>query len=93
MERCEMHDRAFQVWRRERDAVEQEMNRLITACRSISVEERQVRRFQFEALVERREAAARKLLQSDHAARAASTRGQVRRKAELPRAPAATSMD
>jgi hypothetical protein len=79
-----MHDRAFQIWRRERDAVEQEMNRLITACRSLSIEERQVRRFQFEALVERREAAARNLLQADHAVRASSPRAQGRRNPQLP---------
>jgi hypothetical protein len=64
-----MHDNAFQTWRRERDAVEEEMNRLITASPFGSMAERQVRRFQFEALIERREAAARNLLQADRAAR------------------------
>jgi hypothetical protein len=64
-----MSDHPFQVWQREREAVEQEMNRLITACRAVSAEERQVRRFRFEALVERRESAARNLMQSDRAVR------------------------
>src|SRR5262245_177025 len=56
---------AFQSWRRELEAVEQEMDRLIAAGLPASVEERQVRQTRFMALVERREAAARKLLQSD----------------------------
>ena len=64
-----MYDHAFKVWRRERDAVEEEMNRLMTMCPAGSTEDRRVRRFQFEALIERREAAARNLLQSDRAAR------------------------
>jgi hypothetical protein len=62
-----MYHRAFQTWQRERDVVEEEMNRLITTSRWVSAEERRVRRFQFEALIERREAAARILLQSDRA--------------------------
>jgi hypothetical protein len=49
--------------------VEQEMNELLTTCRAVSAEERQVRRFRFEALVERRESAARNLMQSDRAVR------------------------
>jgi hypothetical protein len=64
-----MHDDAFQDWRREREAVEQEMDRLITAGLPGSVEEGQVRRTQFAALVERREAAARNLLRSGWARR------------------------
>ena len=70
-----MRDEAFQDWRRERDAVEQEMDHLIAAGMPSSVEERQVRRTRFAALVERREAAARNLLQSD------------RRRFRSPRAP------
>jgi hypothetical protein len=50
-----MRDSAFQNWRNERDAVEQEMDRLITAGSPASVEERQVRRIRFAALIERRE--------------------------------------
>src|ERR1700682_806575 len=60
-----MHDRDFQDWRRERDAVEQEMDHLIAAGVPASLEERQVRRTRYAALIERREAAARNLLQSD----------------------------
>ena len=60
---------AFQSWRRELEAVEQEMDRLIAAGLPATVEERQVRHAQFVALVERREAAARNLLQSDCASR------------------------
>lgn len=55
---------AFQSWRRELEAVEQEMDRLIAAGLPASVEERQVRQTRFMALVERREAAARQLLHS-----------------------------
>jgi hypothetical protein len=64
-----MRDSAFQYWRNERDAVEQEMDRLITAGSPASVEERQVRRIRFAALIERREAAACNLLRSDRALR------------------------
>jgi hypothetical protein len=64
-----MRSDAFQTWRREREAVEQEMDRLITAGLPASVEERQVRQARFVALVERRDAAAHKLLQSDLASR------------------------
>ena len=60
-----MRDGAFQDWQRERDAVEQEMDHLIAAGMPSTPEERQVRRTRFAALIERREAAARNLLQSD----------------------------
>jgi hypothetical protein len=60
---------AFQSWRRELEAAEQEMDRLIAAGLPASAEDRQVRQTRFVALVERREAAARKLLQSDWASR------------------------
>ena len=52
----------FEEWRRECEAIEREMDRLITAGRPDSEEERQVRKLQFASLIERREAAARKLL-------------------------------
>ena len=64
-----MRSDALQNWRCEREAVEQEMDRLITEGLPASVEDRQVRQTRFVALVERREAAARKLLQSDWASR------------------------
>lgn len=53
---------AFLNWRRELEAIEQEMDRLITQGLPDSNEERQVRRTRFAALVGRREAAARHLL-------------------------------
>ena len=55
---------AFQDWRRECEAVQKEMDRLITAGRPQTTEERQVRQLQFTALIERRDAAARNLLTS-----------------------------
>jgi hypothetical protein len=62
-----MHDEVFRSWRQECEAIEQEMDRLIRGPVPASVEERQVRRIQFAALVERREDAARKLIQADRA--------------------------
>jgi hypothetical protein len=59
-----MVNTAFQDWRRECEAVQKEMDRLITAGRPQSPEERQVRQLQFSALIERRDAAARNLLRS-----------------------------
>jgi hypothetical protein len=56
---------AFHNWRRELEAVEQEMNSLIAQGLPASSQERQVRRTRFAALIERREAAARNLLRSD----------------------------
>jgi hypothetical protein len=53
---------AFAEWRRECEAIEREMNRLISAGRPSSEDERQVRKLQFASLIERREAAARKLM-------------------------------
>lgn len=60
---------AFQDWKREREAIEKEMDRLIMAGRPASAEERQVRQLQFTALLERRDAAARSLLQPGNADR------------------------
>lgn len=59
-----MHE-AFHIWKAEQSAIEAEMNELMTAGPTTSADERQVRRIRFMALVERREAAARALLQSD----------------------------
>ena len=64
----QQHD-AFQYWQRERDAVETEMNELLTAGLPASSEDRQIRHIQFQALVERREAAARSLLAFDRSLR------------------------
>ena len=64
----QQHD-AFQHWQRERDAVEAQMNALFTAGLPALREERQVRQIQFQALIERREAAARNLLQFDRSLR------------------------
>ena len=44
--------------------MQKEMDRLITAGRPQSPEERQVRQLQFSALIERRDAAARNLLRA-----------------------------
>ena len=57
-----MFNKAFKDWRQECEAVQKEMDRLITAGRPRSPEERQVRQLQFTALIERRDAAARNLL-------------------------------
>jgi len=59
-----MHE-AFEIWKAERSAIETEMNGLIMAGPTTSADERHVRRIRFMALLERREAAARALLQSD----------------------------
>jgi hypothetical protein len=52
---------AFQDWKRERDAVEDEI-KLLFASRQASAADRRIRQPQFLALLERRNAAARKLL-------------------------------
>jgi hypothetical protein len=59
-----MASNPFQDWRRECEAVQKEMDRLIIAGRPQTPEERQVRQLQFTALIERRDAAARTLLQA-----------------------------
>jgi hypothetical protein len=59
-----MQDIAFLSWRNERDAVEAEMNVLLQAGLTISPEDRRVRAMRFIALVERRDAAARDLLEA-----------------------------
>jgi hypothetical protein len=60
---------AFQNWKRECEEIEREMDRLITAGRPASAEERQVRQLQFTALIERRDAASRSLLHADATSR------------------------
>jgi hypothetical protein len=57
-----MGSTVFQDWRSECEAVQKEMDRLIAAGRPQSAEERLVRQLQFTALIERRDAAARQLL-------------------------------
>jgi proline racemase len=57
-----MRQNAFREWRKECEAVQNEMDRLIKSGRPQSPEERQVRQLQFTALIERRDAAARNLL-------------------------------
>jgi hypothetical protein len=59
-----MNNNAFQEWRQECEAVQKEMDRLITAGRPQSADERLVRQLQFTALIERRDAAARNLLRT-----------------------------
>jgi|GraSoiStandDraft_60_1057301.scaffolds.fasta_scaffold246317_2 hypothetical protein len=53
---------ASDVWRRECDAINQEMERLILSDWPRKQEENQVRKIQFMALVERRSEAARRFL-------------------------------
>jgi hypothetical protein len=60
----------FEEWRRECELIDREMDEIALARLSGSNDERQVRKFQFASLVERRNEAARKLL---------SSRGVVRR--------------
>ena len=52
----------FDNWRRECELVEAEMNRIIETALSGTKEDRTIRAVQFAALIERREAAARKVL-------------------------------
>jgi len=59
-----MADNPFQDWRREYEAVSKEMDRLISAGYPQSREERQIRRLQYTALIERRDAAIKKFLRS-----------------------------
>ena len=60
----------FEAWRRECELIDREMGRIVAGTFGVSEEERQVRKFQFASLIERRNAAARKLL---------SIRGVMRR--------------
>ena len=60
----------FEEWRRECELIDREMSQIVGAPLTISVDERQVRKFQFASLIERRNAAARKFL---------SSRGVIRR--------------
>jgi hypothetical protein len=59
-----MQSNPFQDWRQECEAVQKEMDRLIMAGRPQTAEERQVRQLQFTALIERRDAAARHLIEA-----------------------------
>ena len=54
----------FEEWRRECELIDREMAQIAGAPLSISDGERQVRKFQFASLIERRSAAARKFLSS-----------------------------
>ena len=67
---AEQFQHAFEEWRRECEMIDKEMGRILGTHPSASQDERQVRRFQFASLVERRDAAARKLL---------AARGVIRR--------------
>jgi hypothetical protein len=67
---AEQFQHAFEEWRRECETVDREMGRILGTRPSASEDERRVRRFQFASLVERRDAAARKLL---------AARGVIRR--------------
>lgn len=56
------HDDAFQNWVTERQSVEAQMDEILASRVPPAPEERQVRRVQFLALIERRDIAARSLL-------------------------------
>jgi hypothetical protein len=58
----EQFQNAFEHWRSECETVDREMGRIVGVGLSMSDDERQVRRFQYASLVERRNAAALKLL-------------------------------
>ena len=59
-----MRDDAFLDWKRERVDIEREMDVLLKAGPRATLEDRRVRQIQFAALIERRNAAMRNLLQS-----------------------------
>jgi hypothetical protein len=63
--RCAMSQDALISWKEECDAIHREMDRLLTASWPETAEERQVRKIQFMALIERRNFAARNCLKSD----------------------------
>ena len=60
----------FEEWRRECELIDREMGQIVGAPLTVSEDERQVRKFQFASLIERRNAAARTFL---------SNRGVMRR--------------
>ena len=55
----------FADWRRELEAIQIEMDHLLKSVCPSSKEDRLIRSMQFSALIERREAAARKILPSN----------------------------
>jgi hypothetical protein len=59
-----MQHEAFQNWRSERETIEAEMNGLLQMGPIISSEDRRIRTMRFMALVERRDEAARDLLET-----------------------------
>ena len=60
-----MSQDVLKSWKEECDAIHREMDRLLTASWPETAEERQVRKIQFMALIERRNFAARNCLKSD----------------------------
>ena len=60
----QLQSELFAEWRSECETIDKEMTRIASARLSGSEDERQVRKFQFASLVERRNDAARKLLNS-----------------------------
>jgi hypothetical protein len=57
-----MTETAFQTWRTASDIIHGEMDRLMKSGWPDTVEDRQVRKIQYMALIERRDAAARDFL-------------------------------
>ena len=80
-----MHDVDYEKWQRERDFIEEEMRRLMAGATLGSGQDCRIRRGFFTALVERREAAARKLMDAD--------RLRYRRKRKTPTAAAPGAQD
>lgn len=80
-----MHDVDYEKWQRERDFIEEEMRRLMTGATLGSGQDCRIRRGFFTALVERREAAARRLMEAD--------RLRHRRKWKTPTAAAPRAQD
>jgi hypothetical protein len=69
-----MRDHQSEIWRRECEAINQEMERLLLSAWPRSQEENQVRKVQFAALIERRNEAARHFLRGAAGARKISSR-------------------
>ena len=60
----QLQSELFQEWRREYELIDKELAQIAGAPLTLSEDERQVQKFQFASLIERRSAAARKFLSS-----------------------------
>jgi hypothetical protein len=82
-------DPIFKNWKQECEAVHQEMDCLLKAKWTENAADRQVRRMQFMALIERRDSAARNLLRRDIDARSPSRLRRTLEQARIARSDAA----